>query len=202
MMTETIIASNDLVLEPVLATPDALEGYGYLIGEPDGLLREKMDFYPEVRVTQPAKFEANDDVCLNLVTFQQRELEVRWMEFHNKHTQTFIPLSGKPFYMVLGKPTAYNEKGKKLPGNDFLPNAEDVRAFFFDGSAGIVMQVGTWHEVPFPVDGETHFVCICTNETNDDLESEGEDGERDGGDLAKRSIEKRLGRRIVIKPHG
>src|SRR5688500_1431866 len=84
------------ILMPVAATAESLAGYGYLIGEPAGRVRDKMDFYgADVKVTQPAKFDGNDDLCLNLVSFQPRPLAVKWMEFHTKHTQTFIPLGGK-----------------------------------------------------------------------------------------------------------
>jgi ureidoglycolate lyase len=170
-MSETI---NLRKLKPVVATQESLKGFGYLIGEPGGRDRD-MDFYGKVvRVTQPAKFHGNDDLCLNLVSFQPRPYTVKWMEFHTKHTQTFIPLAGKPFYMVLGKP-------------------DDVTAFYFDGTGGIVMEVGTWHEVPFPLDGETNFIVICTNETNDNLEAQAPDGDFEGGDLSKRNLVKHLG---------
>jgi ureidoglycolate lyase len=189
------------VLNPVPATPENLAGYGYLIGEPGGLSRDKIDFYgKEVRVTQPARFHGNDDLCLNLVTFMPRPLTVRWMEFHTKHTQTFIPLSGKPFYMVLGKPTCRRADGSWDDDASTLPSSDDVQAFYFDGSGGIVMDVGVWHEVPFPLDGETHFVCICTNETNDNLEAQGPDGDCDGGDLNKRNLVKHLGYTFSIEP--
>jgi ureidoglycolate lyase len=153
-----------------------------------------------VRVSQPARFYGNDDLCLNLVTFQSRALRVKWMEFHTKHTQTFIPLSGKPFYMVLGKPTCRRPDGSWDESLGTLPNVDDVTAFYFDGSGGIVMDVGVWHEVPFPLDGETHFVCICTNETNDNLEAQGADGDCEGGDLSKRNLLKHLGYTFVVEP--
>ena len=188
-------------LKPVPATAETLQGYGYLIGEPAGLRRDKIDFYgKEVRVSQPARFRGNDDLCLNLVTFQPRDPKVKWMEFHTKHTQTFIPLSGKPFYMVLGKPTCRRPDGSWDEGQDVLPNPDDVTAFYFDGSGGIVMEVGVWHEVPFPIDGETHFVCICTNETNDNLEAQGADGDCEGGDLSKRNLVKHLGYTFAVQP--
>ena len=188
-------------LKPVLATAEALAGYGYLIGEPAGLKRDKIDFYgKQVRVSQPARFHGNDDLCLNLVSFQPRPLEVRWMEFHTKHTQTFIPLAGKPFYMVLGKPTCRRPDGSWDESQSTLPNPDDVTAFYFDGSGGIVMEVGVWHEVPFPLDGETHFVCICTNETNDNLEAQGADGDCEGGDLSKRNLAKHMGYSFTIQP--
>ena len=193
--------SPTLFLKPVAATAESLRGYGYLIGEPDGTRKDKLDFYGEqVVVTQPADFHGNDDLCLNLVSFSPRDLEVRWMEYHTKHTQTFIPLSGKPFYMVLGKPTRQRPDGTRDETQPTLPDLESVQCFEFDGSGGLVMEVGTWHEVPFPIDGLTHFICICTNETNDDLENKGEDGECLGGDLTKKNIAKQFGRPIRVKP--
>lgn len=180
-------------LKSIVATPESIAGYGYLIAKPSGVYCDKIDFYPEVQVTQPAQFEGNDDMCLNLVTFAPRHLRVRWMEYHTKHTQTFIPLSGKPFYMVLGKPTARRDDGSCHNEREALPDPDTVQAFYFDGTGGLVMEKGTWHEVPFPVREETHFVCICTNETNDNLEDQGVDGECDGGDLSKRNIAKRFG---------
>ena len=201
MSTDVLEQPKLRALTPVLATAESLAGYGYLIGEPAGLKRDKIDFYgKEVRVSQPAKFHGNDDLCLNLVTFQPRPLTVKWMEFHTKHTQTFIPLAGKPFYMVLGKPTCRRADGGWDESQSTLPNPDDVQAFYFDGSGGIVMEVGTWHEVPFPIDGETHFVCICTNETNDNLEAQGADGDCEGGDLSKRNLVKHLGYTYHVQP--
>ena len=183
-------------LVPVPATQETLEGYGWLIGAPDTPVRSGIDFYDEVEVRQPADFRSNEDTCLNLVSFQPRDLKVRWMEFHVKHTQTFIPLSGRPFYMVLGKATT----DPNNPDAAALPDLDSVKAFYFDGSGGLVMDKGTWHEVPFPIDQQTHFVCICTNETNDNLEDQGSDGECDGGDLMKRNIVKQFGYTFEITP--
>lgn len=196
--SEAVASGATRTLQAIRATPESLEGYGFLIAEPDATLRDKINFYAEVRVSQPARFRANDDVCLNLVSFTERALRVRWMEYHCKHTQTFIPLSGKPFVMVLGKPNAVDADGRIIDPAA-LPDPRDVQAFYFDGSGGIVMHIGTWHEVPFPLDGETHFVCICTNETNDNLEAQGADGECDGGDLTKRNIAKQLGYTFEIR---
>ena len=199
MSVETLEQVTLRGLKPVVATAASLAGYGYLIGEPAGLKRDKIDFYGRnVRVSQPAAFHGNDDLCLNLVSFQPRDLTVKWMEFHTKHTQTFIPMSGRPFYMVLGKPTCRRPDGSWDESESTLPNPDDVTAFEFDGSGGIVMEVGTWHEVPFPIAGETHFICICTNETNHDLENQGPDGDFEGGDLSKRNLVKHLGYTFAV----
>jgi ureidoglycolate lyase len=200
-MASSALSAADRVLTPVPATPENLAGYGWVMGTPAGVERDKIDFYgKEVRVTHPADFHSNDDTCLNLVSFKERPLRVRWMEYHTKHTQTFIPLAGKPFYMVLGKPTCRRPDGSFDESQPAEPNLDDVKCFYFDGTAGIVMHVGTWHEVPFPIDGDTHFVCICTNETNDNLEHQDENGESRGGDLDKVRIERRFGHGLVVQP--
>ena len=187
-------------LTPITATPETLKGYGWLIGPDKTPVREKIDFYDEVDVRQPAAFHSNQDTCLNLVSFRPRGLDVRWMEYHVKHTQTFIPLSGMPFYMVLGKPTNVDPATGLESDGVALPDPESVQAFYFDGSGGLVMDVGVWHEVPFPARDETHFVCICTNETNDNLETQGADGECNGGDLTKRNIAKQFGYTFQVSP--
>jgi ureidoglycolate lyase len=201
MSSAAAVSPQDKILKPIPATPDTLEGYGWMMGKPAGIERDKIDFYGrDVRVTHPAAFHSNDDTCLNLVSFKMRPLRVRWMEYHTKHTQTFIPLAGKPFYMVLGKPTQRKPDGSFDESASPVPNMEDVKCFHFDGSAGIVMHVGTWHEVPFPIDGDAHFVCICTNETNDNLEHQDANGESRGGDLDKIRIDRRFEHGLVIEP--
>lgn len=199
-MAEAVSNTEVLILKSVKATAESLKGYGALIGEPDDSVLEKIDFYgADVKVTQPADFHGNDDLCLNLVSFNPRQLHVKWMEYHSKHTQTFIPLSGKPFYMVLGKPTARRADGSWDSSKANLPELDSIQAFEFDGTGGLVMDVGTWHEVPFPIAGPTHFVCICTNETNENLEQSDDKGECEGGDLSKRHIESQFGITLQIE---
>ena len=59
-------------------------------------------YYGEAVVTTSIPFLSNNDTNLTLATLNPRPMEVRWMEYHNKHTQTFIPMEGKPFVAVLG----------------------------------------------------------------------------------------------------
>jgi ureidoglycolate lyase len=81
-----------------------------------------------------------------------------------------------------------------------LPDLDNVRAFHFDGSCGVCMHVGTWHEVPFPLQDGSHFVAIVTNETNRNLEEHDPvNFEADGGDLVKRNLLYRFGRLLRIE---
>ena len=182
------------------ATPAALEGYGYVIGRPDAEVWGRIDYYGDkVKVRTPVKFISNDDLTLNLVSFDRREPVIHWMEYHSKHTQTFIPLSGRPFIMVLGKPTRMRPDQSIDESRQDLPDLSNVRAFYFDGSCGICMHVGTWHEVPFPIHDQTHFVAIVTNETNRNLEEHDMvNFEANGGDLLKRNLLHRFGKQVRI----
>ncbi len=197
-MSDAAPVTLTLPVEP--ATPEALSGYGYVIGRPDTEVRGRIDYYGDAaQVRTPVQFVSNDDMTLNLVSFNRREPIVRWMEYHSKHTQTFIPLSGKPFIMVLGKPTRRRPDRTLDASRPDLPDLDTVRAFHFDGSCGVCMHVGTWHEVPFPLHDATHFVAIVTNETNRNLEEHDTvNFEADGGDLVKRNLLHRFGRQLRI----
>ena len=191
-------------LVPVVpATAAALAPYGYLIGPPDTEVKGRIDYYGnDVQVRTPAKFVSNNDMMLNLVTFNRRAPVIRWMEYHIKHTQTFIPLAGRPFIMVLGIPTHRRADGGVDAARPDLPDLSTVRGFYFDGSAGICMHIGTWHEVPFPILDQTNFVAIVTNDTNRNLEEHDENFESEGGDLVKRQLVRRLNTQLEIDLSG
>jgi ureidoglycolate lyase len=196
----TALASPVRLTIPVeRASAAGLAPYGYLIGPPDSEIKGRIDYYGnDVQVRTPAKFVSNADMMLNLVTFNRRPPVIRWMEYHNKHTQTFIPLAGRPFVMVLGAPTRKRPDGSVDDSRADLPDLADVRGFYFDGSAGICMHIGTWHEVPFPLLDATNFVAIVTNETNRNLEEHDANFESEGGDLVKRQLVRRLNTQIEI----
>ena len=197
-VTPKAIRVITLPIEP--ATQQSLAGYGYVIGNPDSEVWGRIDYYGnDVQVRTPVQFVSNDDMTLNLVTFNRRAPQIRWMEYHSKHTQTFIPLAGKPFIMVLGKPTRRRPDRSVDESIADLPDLSNVRAFYFDGSCGVCMHVGTWHEVPFPLQDATNFVAIVTNETNRNLEEHDKAHfEADGGDLLKRNLQFRFGAQFLL----
>jgi ureidoglycolate lyase len=107
-------------------------------------------------------------------------------------------LGGRPFIMVLGEPTRKRPDGSVDESREDLPDLANVRGFYFDGTAGLCMHIGTWHEVPFPLLDATHFVAIVTNETNRNLEEHDENYESHGGDLVKRQLARRLDTQLEI----
>jgi ureidoglycolate lyase len=181
-MTETLPVLNVPVEK---ATPAALDGFGDVLGRTDVPVTIS-DFMETVELRKPVRFISDDKTILSLATVHRRPLEVRWLERHYKHTQTFIPLGGRPFVIALAKPTRTE-----------FPDPADVRAFLFDGTQGITMHVGTWHEFPFALADPTDLVVILRSETNVNLQNISEN-EASGEDLDKRDVARRAGVRIHL----
>jgi ureidoglycolate lyase len=176
---------RELSIHAEEATAAALEGYGDILGRTDVPVVIS-EFMAAVELRKPVRFSSDDKTILSLATVHRRPLEVRWLERHYKHTQTFIPLGGKPFVIALAKPTETE-----------FPDPENVRAFLFDGSCGITMHIGTWHEFPFALVDPTDIVVILRSETNENLHNVS-DNEASGDDLDKRDVFKRAGVRINL----
>jgi hypothetical protein len=64
--------------------------------------------------------------------------------YHPDGGQLFHPLDGTPFVVPLA-----------LPGDDVSP--KDFVAFYFDGSCGLYIHPGIWHEGVFPVAERARF---------------------------------------------
>lgn len=156
--------------------------YGRLIAADAARAPRTSAFYgAKVELWSQEGYSTDADSCLSVARVHPRPNEVIWMERHFKHTQTFVSLGSRPFVMVLGAPTA-----------DGAPDPTNVRALLFDGTAGFMLHIGTWHEFPFAVDASSDMLVILRNETNRDLEVR-ENDEALGGDLEKRNLRARLG---------
>lgn len=136
------------------ATAENFAPYGTVLGDVDGASRSSQH-YSAVRVVNPSKnFATDEDACVLVLCYEPRPLECKFMERHYKHTQTFIPLEGKPLIGFFAPP---NDKDE--------PDLDKVVCFRFSGEAGFVMHKGTWHEQPFPEQPGSKAVCILRNET-------------------------------------
>lgn len=108
---------------------------------------------------------------------------------HPGHRQVFLPLGGKPFVAVLAPPT---------PG---LPSPADFRAFRFEGSTGLMLPRGAWHEFPFALEPATDIVVILSRATNASLQANPQnEGEAIGPDLEKRNVRLRWTERLRVAP--
>lgn len=181
-MDGSMIERRTLQTKP--ATPEALAPYGKILGAGTGAPAGVSDFYDgKIAVSAPVDFVSDEDTCLSLATLQPRIFELKYLERHFKHTQTFIPLGGKPFVAVFGAPT-----------DSEMPDLDKLEAFRFDGSAGFTMHIGTWHEFPFALEADTDMVVILRNETTRNLSTANvENNEAHGPDLDKKNLAQRVG---------
>jgi ureidoglycolate lyase len=166
------------------ASPEALKPYGEVLGYDAATPPLPIDFYDgKAKVRRVVNFVSDGQTEMPVVTLQRRPLEVRWMERHFKHTQGFISLGGKPFVCVFAPP---NSSG--------TPDLDKVEAFLFDGQAGFVMHVGTWHEFPFALLDDTHLVVILRKEATEGLVRDNViQDEALGPDLDKKDLQARFG---------
>lgn len=172
------------------ATPEALAPYGTILGYDPNVPPMPIDFYDgAAKVRRVANFKAEGVIEMPVVTLQRRPLEVRWMERHFKHTQAFISLGSKPFVACFAPPT-----------DGDLPELDKVEAFLFDGSAGFMMHIGTWHEFPFALLDDTNLMVILTKAATDGLVRDNViQDEAHGEDLDKKDLEARLRIRLSLQ---
>ena len=89
--------------------------------------------------TDPQKASVEAATC-------PREKVLLWhMNYHPDGGQMFFPLEQKPFVVPVA-----------LPGDDLAP--EKIIAFWCDGSTGLYINPGIWHEGIFPVEDNQRFL--------------------------------------------
>lgn len=165
------------------ATPENTAAYGWWIGSAAPGPVARSSFYGDaVSLRKPAEFIADDTLEVSVATIHRRPLRVNWLERHFLHTQTFVPLGGRPFVLVLAPPT---------PDAD-LPDIADVRALLFDGRAGFVLRLGTWHEFPMALEDDTDVIVLLRRDTVRDLGCK-QGNEAQGPDLDKKDVVARCG---------
>lgn len=105
-----------------------------------------------------ATFPDDADSLPVIARADRRYLLTHEINYHPDGGQLFMPKDGKPFVALLG-----------LPGEDISP--EHFKAFYFDGSCGVCIHPGVWHQPPFSVEdsmtlldrqGKVH-ACIYAN---------------------------------------
>ncbi|MGD1956103.1 MAG: ureidoglycolate lyase [Sphingomonadales bacterium] len=165
------------------ATAEALAPFGTIIGTDPSIPKLPITFYDgHVEVRQPGTFQSEAPPQLTVCRVKPRPLVIDYMERHPKHTQSFLPLGGKPFIAVFAPPS------------ESMPQPDALRAFYFDGSSGFMMKRDGWHEFPYAVDEDMDLVVLLSSETNANLQEDPNGlGEATGPDLDKRNYKSRIG---------
>ena len=172
------------------ATPEELAPFGVVLGRNENVEPLPINLYDgTVKVRRLGKFISDETTEMPVCTVQRRPLVATHLERHLKHTQTFVSLGAKPFVMLLS-----------LPTDGELPNIDEVRAFLFDGSAGFMLNIGTWHEFPFVLVDDTDLLTILRPEATDGLTIDNVAGnEAVSPDLEKRDMAARFGVNMALE---
>ncbi len=83
---------------------------------------------------------------------------IREMERHPKSTQAFVPLSGRPFLVVVAPPGAFDEGA--------------IEAFVASPAQGINLHKGVWHHFNLALEAESAFLVVdrdASDENNDEV---------------------------------
>jgi ureidoglycolate lyase len=180
--TPSAIPAGLSVYEPRLvpASPEALEGYGTLVTDPDhhkveivrwpaqgwrpidpgtgdeaGTTEGVFSFWWQGEVLYGRNEAVADQYLLGwacdpakaderAATKAHEEVRLWRVNYHPDGGQLFYPLDGTPFVVPLAK-----------PGDDLRP--DDFVAFYFDGSVGVCIHPGIWHEGVFPLAERARF---------------------------------------------
>ncbi|MBK1789193.1 ureidoglycolate lyase [Prauserella cavernicola] len=118
--------------------------------------------------------------------------DIRYLERHTGMTQTFIPLGGVPYVIVVAAPDAPLESG--------FPAFDSVHAFHVPGDVVLNIHRGTWHEPPFPTRDGQKFLLTSQPEVTKGLQaSVDENGEVHLFDVDKRNPVFRTERRLHVE---
>ena len=86
---------------------------------------------------------------LSIFRGQPREypLAVTMMERHPLASQAFVPLTDRPFLVVVGEPGV-------------MPDPQGLRAFITDGTQGVNYRRGVWHHPLLVIGEEADFLVV------------------------------------------
>lgn len=180
----------------VTATPldvDAFAPYGDVISMDTADVLEIELYGKDVIESGPAApFESDQPVEFLISRSNIRDFDVQAMERHVELTQTFIPLDGDPFVMVLAPHDA--------PLTDGFPALDTIEAFMIPGDCALNLKRGTWHEVPFPLaDGSLRISTSHRALTKGIASDPDERNEIDQLDVEKRNVQERLGHGLRVE---
>ena len=132
-------------------TREAFAPFGELIEASDAAQHFTINAGNTERYHDLARIEPGADgrVIVSIFRGQPRTLPftVQMMERHPKASQAFIPMSGKPYLVVVapaGEP----------------PKVEDLKVFLARGDQGVNYATGVWHHPLLALDGVSDFLVV------------------------------------------
>jgi ureidoglycolate lyase len=116
-------------------TPEAFAPYGQVIG----------------RDVVTVQAREGEELTLDVIHYDRRPFVIDHLNRHHHATQALVPLAGRPACIVVG--------ARELTF-DTEADVEQLRAFVLDGSRGLNLAIGTWHEGPWPLLEDVDLVNV------------------------------------------
>jgi ureidoglycolate lyase len=154
--------------------------------------RRPIDLYAgSIDVYRGGAIDADVPVEFLLSRSSVREFRVQFLERHMLLGQSFFPLAGGGFIVVVAAP------GATLTAEG-IPAVEDIHAFLVPAGCGITLHRGTWHEPPYPLGDDMIRLTTTHAALSDGLERTlDERNEISALDVDKRNVTERSG--IIVR---
>jgi ureidoglycolate lyase len=138
------------LLTPEPLTARAFSAFGSVIEASDEAVRLEINQGHAIRYDRLAEIDIADGGGAGAISlFRARplgELVLRVFERHPLGSQSFVPLSGRPYLVAVA------------PAGDFDPAG--VRLFRAEGHQGVHYRKGVWHHFLLVLDAESDFLVV------------------------------------------
>jgi ureidoglycolate lyase len=150
----------EIVAEPL--TAEAFAPFGEIVGgssAPTDWTRPGLDAWKNT-------FRIEGKTELRVMRYHRQNPNLHVMERHVTVTESRMPLGGARVFMVVAPPSPADRP-------DEAPPPEAARAFYLDGTAGLMLSLGTWHALDCYVIGRDYadFAFISEVATEDEIET-------------------------------
>lgn len=149
---------RELTPEPL--TAEAFAPFGSVIEVSDAAVKLEINQGHAIRYDRLAEIDVADRGGYGAISlFRARPLEAPVLKVFERHplgSQTFMPLSGRPYLIAVA------------PTGDF--NCTGVRVFRAQGDQGVQYAKGVWHHFLLVLDAESDFLVVDRVGSGDNLD--------------------------------
>lgn len=147
-------------LTPEPLTAEAFAPFGRVIEASDDAVKIDINQGHAVRYDRLADVDAADEGGISAISlFRARPLaalELRTFERHPLGSQSFVPLSGRPYLVAVAPAGAFD--------------AARIRLFRAEPHQGVHYGKGVWHHFLLALDGESDFLVVDRAGPGDNLD--------------------------------
>jgi len=125
-------------MKPISLTEKNIKGYGYLLHESNKKPKHDSD---EFKFTGDVyKFSIDGEITVGILIGRKRKIKLECVEKHTETEEILIQLENDSI-IFLAKPS-------------MQINEADIKAFYFKQGEAVVLNKGTWHWIPYPINNK------------------------------------------------